>query len=252
QPGEGRLRPGAAEHERRARAARGRGARAMRLLGKVGGAQLEEDAGRRDLARALARARDAGHAPILVHGRGNQIRSLTRGLGRAGGYVDGLRVTDAETADVVLMTLGGLVNRQLVAALQAHGVPAVGLTGADGLTFTAARHAVRGEDLGYVGTVHEVRPGLVETLLARGFGPVIGTIAPLDPGQDAPGDRFYNVNADHACGPLARAFGAGAVLFLSDVPGVLDGGRRIERLTAARCAELRAAGTIAAGMIPKV
>jgi acetylglutamate kinase len=223
-----------------------------RLLVKVGGAAVEEPAGRARLAAAVAAARAAGHEVVLVHGGGNQIRALTRRLGLAERYHQGLRVTDAETADVALMVLGGLVNRTLVAALVAAGVPAVGLTGADGATFAARKHAP-GLDLGYVGEVASASASVVTLLLGAGIVPVLATVAPLAPGEDAPADRFYNLNADTCAGPLAAAFGADALLFLSDVPGVLDAaGRRMPALSPRECADLRAAGVIAGGMIPKV
>ncbi len=225
----------------------------MRLLVKVGGAPIETADGRSQLARAVARAQAAGHAVILVHGGGNQIRTLCKRLGIAERYVDGLRVTDADTADVVLMTLAGLVNRQVVDALQRGGVRAAGLCGADGHTFTARRHRHGDEDLGYVGQVCRADGGLVEAMLAAGYVPVLATAAPLAPGEDAPADHFYNVNADQAAGPLAAALHADALLFLSDVPGVLDGDkRRIDVLTSERAATLRGSGVIAGGMIPKV
>lgn len=225
----------------------------MKLLVKIGGAPIEEPAGRVNLARSVLAARRAGHSVILVHGGGNQIRAVTKRLGIEDRYVDGLRVTDAATADVVLMTLGGLVNRQVVAALQAGGAPAVGLTGADGNTFTVRRYTRGGQDLGYVGEVKHTNGRVVETLLEQGVVPVIATVAPLALGEDAPNDHFYNVNADQAAGPLAAAFGADALLFLSDVPGVLDGNKqRLATLTRAQCQELQQSGVISGGMIPKV
>ena len=225
----------------------------MRLLVKVGGAPIEEASGRRDLACSVAAARRVGHTVILVHGGGNQIRTLSKRLGIADRYVDGLRVTDAETADIALMTLGGLVNRQLVAALQEQGIAAVGLTGADGHTFTVRRYARAGQDLGYVGEVKHVTRDLVDTLLADGFVPVLATVAPLAADEDAPRDHFYNVNADQAAGPLAAAFGAEAMLFLSDVPGVLNAEKqRLATLTEQQSADLLRAGVIRGGMIPKV
>lgn len=225
----------------------------MRLLVKVGGAPIETADGRAQLAHAVTRAQATGHEVILVHGGGNQIRTLCKRLGLAERYVDGLRVTDAETADVVLMTLAGLVNRQVVDALQRGGVRAAGLCGADGHTFTARRHRHGGEDLGYVGQIHRIDRALVETLLTAGYVPVLATAAPLAPSEDAAFDHFYNINADQAAGPLAAALHADALLFLSDVPGVLDGDkRRVEQLTPERAAALREGGVIAGGMIPKV
>jgi acetylglutamate kinase len=223
---------------------------------KIGGAQLESLQARRELARALKLAREKGHELILVHGGGNQIRALSNRLGLAERTHAGLRVTDAATADVVLMVLAGLVNKELVHTLESEGLRAVGLCGADAGTFAAERAHADGVDLGYVGKVAKVDSRLCETLLAAGFLPVIATSAPLAPsatGASGPADHFYNINADLAAGPLARALAADALVFLTDVPGVLDADReRIATLTPARCADLRAAGVIHGGMIPKV
>lgn len=225
----------------------------MKLLVKVGGAPIEDASGRVALARSVLAARRGGHSVILVHGGGNQIRALTKRLGIEDRYVDGLRVTDAETADVALMTLGGLVNRQVVAALQAGGVAAVGLTGADGNTFTVRRYARNGQDLGYVGEVKHTNRRVVELLAENGIVPVLATVAPLAEDESAPADRFYNVNADQAAGPLAAAFHADVMLFLSDVPGVLGADQqRLPNLDRRQCAELQRSGVITGGMIPKV
>jgi acetylglutamate kinase len=225
----------------------------MRILVKIGGAQLEEAGARLAFAGALRAAARAGHELVVVHGGGNQIRELGRRLQLPERYHQGLRITDAETAQLVLIVLGGLVNRWLVHALQEAGLPAAGLTGADGGTFDVEKHEPGGTDLGYVGAVRRVDKTLVETLLRARFVPVIATVAPLAP--DAPGahDRFYNVNADLAAGPLARALDAQALLFLTDVLGVLDAsGRLLPHLTPATCARLRAARTLTGGMLPKV
>lgn len=241
----------------------------MRLLLKVGGAQLEQRAARAELARSVRQARDAGHEIVLVHGGGNQIRELVRKLGLEERYHEGLRVTDAATADVVLMVLAGLVNKELVQTLADEGVRAAGLSGADGASFDVVprRASDPSVDLGYVGDVVRVDGALVETLLDGGFLPVIATAAPLsrqrgpiDPAardaaarDEAARAHFYNVNADLAAGPLARALECDALLFLTDVPGVLDGEKkRIECLTRERVHELRERGVISGGMIPKV
>ena len=233
----------------------------MRALVKVGGAQLEEPRARAELVRSVARARERGHEIALVHGGGNQIRVLSKRLGIADRYHEGLRITDAETADVVLMVLAGLVNKTLVAAFEAAGVRACGLSGADGSSFLARRVARPDVDLGWVGEVGTCDPRLVETLLAEGYLPVVATSAPgAESFSTVPGtvlkdsqEHFYNVNADAAAGPLAAALRADALLFLTDVPGVLDGEKRLlPALSRARAAELRAQGVIHGGMIPKV
>ena len=223
----------------------------MRILIKIGGAQLEQPGPRAEFARALCAARAAGHELAVVHGGGNQIRSLCRELGLIERYKDGLRVTDERTADVALMVLAGLINRTLVHALQRAGLPAAGLCGADGNLFAAVPHAPG--ELGFVGRVERCDPRLAEVLLAAGYTPVIATSAPLLEGAQAPGEHFYNINADMAVAPLAVALRAQAVLFLTDVPGVLDGERRrLAVLTPKLCAALQAQGVIGGGMLPKI
>lgn len=223
----------------------------MRLLVKIGGAQLEQNEPRAALCQAIARAVQAGHELVVVHGGGNQIRELTKALGMEDRYHDGLRITDARTAEIVLMTLAGQVNRRLVASLQRAGVAAVGLSGADGGSFTAKRLQRPGVDLGYVGAIDHVEPRLVHTLLAAHLTPVLATVAPAQ--QAAEGEPFYNLNADHAAGPLCRLLDCTAILFLTDVPGVLDGERRlIASLTEADCDRLVVQGIAKGGMIPKL
>ncbi|MBK7643403.1 MAG: acetylglutamate kinase [Planctomycetes bacterium] len=225
----------------------------MKLLVKIGGAQLEQPAARAELARALGRARAAGHELVVVHGGGNQIRDLVRRLGLPEQYHQGLRVTDAQTAEVVLAVLSGSVNKALVAALGAQGLDAVGLCGADGGSFGAQALQLPGVELGYVGRVHTVDRRLVDTLLAGGFVPVIATTAALARGCDGPDAHFYNINADMAAGPLGAALRCDAILFLTDVPAVLDAHKqRLPLLSPAECARLRESGVIAGGMLPKV
>ena len=223
----------------------------MRILVKIGGAQLEEAGPRASLCKAIAKARTEGHELIVVHGGGNQIRQLGKALAIPEQYHDGLRVTDARTAEVVLMVLAGSVNKTLVHTLQRAGVPAVGLSGADGGTFTAKKLDKPGVDLGFVGAVDHVQPRYVQALLGTGHVPVVATVAPGTHSGD--GDPFFNLNADHAAGPLCRAFACDALLFLTDVPGVLDAQKqRIGRLTPADCERLIATGVAQGGMPPKL
>ncbi|MEO6597225.1 MAG: acetylglutamate kinase [Planctomycetota bacterium] len=246
----------------------------MRILVKIGGAQLEAAGPRAALCQAVARAKKAGHQVVIVHGGGNQIRTVGKAMGLQDRYHDGLRITDAATADVVLMVLGGLVNRTLVASLQREDVSAVGVSGADGNSFTARQLTKPNVDLGFVGAIDTVRPQLVQSLLALDHVPVIATVAPgreehpaagreagLDAERDAnpvaerkaDGGPFFNLNADHAAGPLCRAFDCDALLFLTDVPGVLDAeGQRIARLSPADCERLVASGVAKGGMLPKL
>jgi len=223
----------------------------VRILVKVGGAQLEEAGPRAALCQAIGRAHEEGHELVVVHGGGNQIRQLGKALGLPENYHDGLRVTDARTAEVVLMVLAGLVNKTLVRSLQRVGVPAVGLSGADGGTFTAKRLEKPGVDLGYVGAIDQVQPHYVMTLLSTGHVPVVATVAPGTASGD--GEPFFNLNADHAAGPLCRAFGCEALLFLTDVPGVFDAhGQRLARLTPMDVERLVATGVAKGGMLPKL
>ncbi|MBZ0152766.1 MAG: acetylglutamate kinase [Planctomycetes bacterium] len=227
----------------------------MRILLKIGGAQLEEASPRAALSAAIAAARQAGHELIVVHGGGNQIRSVGKAMGLGDRYHDGLRITDAKTAEVVLMVLGGLVNRTLVASLQQAGVMAVGLSGADGRLFTAKPLERAGVDLGFVGEVDQVCPFVVDSLLAAGITPVIATVAPgstaLAPGAAAA--PFFNLNADHAAGPLSKALGCDAMLFLTDVPAVLGADKApLPLLTPADCERLVHDRIATGGMLPKL
>jgi len=229
-----------------------------RVLLKIGGAQLESPDARSALCRSIAAARGEGLQVVLVHGGGNQIRDLSRRLDLPDRYHEGLRITDAPTADVALMVLGGLVNRTLVASLQDAGVAAVGLTGADGGSFAAAPHRPtgpdgQGVDLGYVGHVQEMDSGLLETLLDEGYVPVVASVAPLVSDHAGPRDHFYNINADAVAGPLSALLGCGSLVFLTDVPGVRGAdGTVAPRLTQAAVEALIADGVITGGMLPKV
>ncbi|GAB4148888.1 MAG: acetylglutamate kinase [Planctomycetota bacterium] len=221
----------------------------MRILLKIGGSGLEQTEARSAFCRSVAAARRAGHEIAIVHGGGNQIREMCRRLSIEQRYHDGLRVTDEQTAEVVLMVLSGLVNGTLVADLERAGVPAVGISGADGGTFSARRLNKAGIDLGFVGAIEKTDPSLCDLLLSSGRVPVIATVAP---GPEA-GGPFLNVNADHAAGPLCRALGCDAVLFLSDVEGVVGAeGQRIEHLAPEECSLLAKSGVIRGGMLPKI
>jgi acetylglutamate kinase len=213
---------------------------------KIGGSTLgEHDTSLDDLA-ALWRG---GLRPLLVHGGGTLVSSWLSRLGSSVRFHSGQRVTDAEALPVVTAVLAGLVNKELVAALQQRGVPALGLSGADGALLRAR---VFEPELGLVGEVTEVDVPLLRSLLAQGLLPVLAPIALEWEGGAASG-RLLNVNADLAAGAVAAALGARLLVLLTDVPGVLDGhGRLKERLTAAEAARLMEAGVIGGGMLPKV
>jgi len=216
----------------------------MRVLVKVGGRVLDDAECRAAFAASVAAAVAAGHDVVVVHGGGAQLTRLAERLGLgAEERVDGLRVTGPEQLRAALQALAGEVNADLVLALGAAGVRAIGVTGADGGLMRATQRDPR---LGLVGDVAAVDGSVVDDLVGAGFSPVVATLAPSPLG-------FLNVNADGAVAPLAAAAGADAVLFLSDVPHVRgEGDAALDSIDASEAARLRAAGVIAGGMIPKV
>lgn len=224
----------------------------MRLLVKVGGAQLDDADSRSVFARSVAQARSVGHEVVLVHGGGAQLGRVGARLGLETVRWRGLRVTDPATAEAALMVLAGSVNRELVQSLGEANVPAVGLCGADGGTFATRAFPTPAEiDLGHVGEVARVEPGLMQHLLSGGFTPVVATVGPRM--EAAPGAPFDNVNADDAVAALGAALGVAAVLFLTDVDGVRGAhGATLDELDPETAAELERAGVIAGGMCPKV
>jgi acetylglutamate kinase len=217
------------------------------LVIKYGGHAMTDDELRASFARDVALLGAIGVRPVVVHGGGPQIEAMLRRLGKQSTFVDGRRVTDDATMEVVEMVLGGRLNREIVELLNRAGGRAVGLTGNDGSMLRVQRRLVEGRDLGRVGEVVAVDPGPVLAVAAAGYIPVV---APL--GVDAAG-ATYNVNADEAAGALARALRAEKLILLTDVEGVLDEtGRLLSRLTREEVRKRVAEGTIRGGMIPKV
>ena len=210
------------------------------LVIKLGGSTLDNQ---RDALEDIVWLRGLGARPVLVHGGGAEINEWLGKLGIPSRFERGLRVTDAETLDVVRMVLAGKVNGELVRLIGELGGRAVGLSGVDGPLLRARQIA---PELGYVGAVTSVFSGPVDALSAAGFIPVI---APLALGEDG---SILNVNADDAAADLARGLGATKLLYLSDVPGVLDEhGALLSTLTDGQVRDLIARGTIKGGMIPK-
>ena len=210
---------------------------------KYGGHAMDDAALRGAFMKDIAFLRDTRRF-VIVHGGGPQISGLLKRLDIESRFKDGLRITDAATMDVVEMVLCGQVNKAVVAELAAHGVAAAGISGRDGGLFRA-----RPKDpaLGLVGDIVRVEPKLPRCLLDAGFVPVVAPVA------SGPEEEALNVNADTAAGALAGALRAAYFVLISDVPGVLDGeGALIPALDGARVAELRKAGVINGGMIPKV
>ena len=213
---------------------------------KMGGNELDTPGFLEALARDLAMPRHPGRPPVIVHGGGKEIAALQTRLGIEPVKVDGLRVTDAASLDVAEMVLSGRANKQIVRALLAGGLDAVGLSGVDGRLLTARKKQHPTADLGLVGDITAVRLPLLQHLLQMGIIPVISPISLGDDGQT------YNVNADEAAAAIAAALAADTLDFVSNVPGVLAGGRLLPHLTPETTEALIADGTIAGGMIPKV
>jgi len=214
---------------------------------KYGGHAMEDPALADLFAQDVVLMRLVGMNPVVVHGGGPQISDLMQRLGKVPEFVDGLRVTDAETVDIARMVLIGQVNPQLVTAINLHGNYAVGVSGEDaGLIKASARNP----ELGFVGDIDAINPGLLEGLLADEFIPVVATIGTDDQGQ------AYNINADVVAGAIAEALGAEKLIYLTDIDGlrrdVGDPASLIRQTTADELDALMADGTIAGGMIPKV
>jgi acetylglutamate kinase len=212
---------------------------------KYGGNAMSDDLTL--FAQDVVLLHSVGIKVVVVHGGGPQIKAMLEKLGIESRFVDGLRVTDAETLDVVRMVLVGKVNRDIVRALNQHGPVAVGVSGEDAtlLQVTQADAA-----LGFVGDVQEVSTGVLDRLLAQDLVPVVATIGVDEGGQP------YNVNADTAAGAIAEALGAEKLVYLTDIEGIRrdvdDASSLISTITADELQSLIADGTVTAGMIPKV
>ncbi len=214
---------------------------------KFGGNAMVDPDLSRTFAQDIVLLRSVGLKPVVVHGGGPQIGELLARLGKESEFRDGLRVTDAETLDVARMVLVGKVGRDIVGAINTHGAYAVGMSGEDGGLILAEP---RNPDLGFVGDIVEVRPGIIERILAEDLIPVVSTIGSDEDGQ------AYNINADTVAGALAGALEAEKVVYLTDVPGLLldidDPSSIVASATVAEIDALIADGTISGGMVPKV
>jgi acetylglutamate kinase len=227
------------------------------IVVKYGGAAMGDALLGQAFARDIALLKQSGVNPVVVHGGGPQIGEMLKKLGIKSEFKGGLRVTDKATVEIVEMVLAGSINKEIVAMINKEGEWAIGLCGKDGnMVFVekVKRTAIDPDskieeviDLGFVGEPVEVDRTLID-LLAR--SEMIPVIAPVAPGRDG---NTYNVNADTFAGAIAGALSASRLLFLTDVPGVLDrSGRQIPELTVAEAKALIADGTISGGMIPKV
>jgi acetylglutamate kinase len=219
---------------------------------KFGGNAMVDETLKSSFARDIVLLKQVGVNPVIVHGGGPQIGKLLEQIGKKSRFIEGMRVTDNETMDVVEMVLGGQINKQIVSLINRHGGRAVGLTGKDGGLITARKMRLSGDDsdindLGQVGEVESIDPRVVTMLDNDDFIPVI---APIGVGADG---ASYNINADLVAGELAQVLGAEKLLLLTNTPGVLDPeGNLLTGLSAADTEQLIASGVIHGGMLPKV
>ncbi|WP_394813112.1 acetylglutamate kinase [Methylobacter psychrophilus] len=223
---------------------------------KFGGNAMVDEALKQSFARDIVLMKLVGMNPIVVHGGGPQIGQLLARLGKTTGFVDGMRITDSETMDVVEMVLGGLVNKEIVNLINRNGGKAVGLTGKDGDFIRAKKIHLKKSapeanvseiiDLGYVGEVTSIDPAVVDMLGRSDFIPVI---APIGVGDDG---RSYNINADLVAGKIAEVLKAEKLMLLTNTAGILDKeGNLLTGLSIKDIDDLVEDGTISGGMIPK-
>ncbi len=224
---------------------------------KYGGNAMVEESLKRNFARDIVLMKLVGMNPIVVHGGGPQIGDLLKRLNIESRFVDGMRVTDNDTMDVVEMVLGGQVNKDIVGLINQQGGQAIGLSGKDGNLIRASKLEVSQAspdmttteiiDIGHVGKVDSINVDLLNILTANNFIPVIAPI-----GTDFEGVT-YNINADLVAGKLAALMGAEKLMLLTNVPGLLDKqGNVLTGLSTSRVDELIADGTISGGMLPKI
>jgi acetylglutamate kinase len=231
--------------------------RGKTMVIKYGGNAMVEQVLKHGFARDVVLMKLVGINPVVVHGGGPQIGRLLQRLGKGSEFVQGMRVTDSETMDVVEMVLGGLVNKEIVNLINRHGGSAVGLTGKDGDLIRARKLLLRRDapelnepeiiDLGHVGEVESIDAGVVNMLVGGDFIPVIAPIGVADDGYS------YNINADLVAGKVAEVLGAEKLLLLTNTPGLLDAsGELIGELDISGVEELVRQGVIKGGMLPKI
>jgi len=221
---------------------------------KYGGNAMTEEALQRSFAHDVVLLKLVGLNPVVVHGGGPQINDALKRIGKVGAFVQGMRVTDAETMEVVEWVLGGQVQQDIVMMINAAGGKAVGLTGKDGCLIQVTKTRLPDPerpgqwlDIGFVGDIQRVEPAVVKALQDDQFIPVISSIGY---GEDG---LAYNINADVVAGKMAQVLGAEKLIMMTNTPGVLDKrGQLLTRLSAQTIDDLFADGTISGGMLPKI
>lgn len=221
---------------------------------KYGGNAMTDEKLKQSFARDVVLLKLVGMDPVIVHGGGPQIDDLLKRVGKKGEFIQGMRVTDEETMDVVEMVLGGLVNKEIVNLINQNGGRAIGLTGKDGSFIRAKKMLVPNKDnaaemidIGQVGDIQSIDPEIISLLETREFIPVVAPIGVGDNGES------YNINADLVAGKLAEILKAEKLILLTNTSGVLDKeGKLLTGLTPKQVDELFADGTIHGGMLPKI
>ena len=224
---------------------------------KYGGNAMVDEVLKKSFARDIVLMKLVGINPVIVHGGGPQISKLLEQIGKESEFIDGMRVTDRETMDIVEMVLGGLVNKEIVNLINSQGGKAVGLSGKDGGMIQAEKLTIKKDDpearvpeiidIGHVGRVKHIDPGVVRTLDTKNFIPVV---APIGVGEDG---HTYNINADSVAGALAATLQAEKLILLTNTPGVLNQHEElVTGLSADEISDLISKGVIKGGMLPKV
>ena len=224
------------------------------IVVKYGGNAMTDEHLKQCFARDVVLLKLVGMNPVVVHGGGPQIESLLARVGKKGEFVQGMRVTDAETMDLVEMVLGGQVNKEIVNLINQHGGKAVGLTGKDGNFIRAKKLLMENKDapgdlidIGQVGDIVSIDPSLIALLDSGAFIPVI---APIGVGSEG---ETYNINADVVAGKIAEVLKAEKLVLLTNTPGVLDqSGKLITGITPKQIDDMVADGTLSGGMLPKI
>ncbi len=217
---------------------------------KYGGAAMQTPKLRQAMMQDIAQLKSLGMHPVVVHGGGPEISKLCQKMGITPQFIDGLRITDGQTLQIVQMVLTGKINKELVTDLHQQGVKAIGLSGQDGalLIATKSEHP-SGIDLGQVGQITQVNSEILEILIQAGYIPVVAPIA------TSPQGSSFNINADSAASCIAKALKADHLVFLTDVPGILENPQdtttKIDKIKSHEIEVLIASGKLSGGMIPK-
>lgn len=219
------------------------------IVVKYGGSAMSNEELQKNVIKDVTLLKLVGFKPIIVHGGGKEISKWVEKTGKEAKFINGLRVTDEETMEIAEMVLGR-VNKRLVSMVEELGVKAVGLSGKDGKLLQVEKKYSEGQDIGYVGNVTEVNPGILFDLLEKGYLPIV---SPIGLGEEF---ATYNINADDAACAIAKAVGAHKLVFLTDIEGLYrdinDKNSFISKITTKEAEELIAGGMIGGGMLPKL